>query len=210
MMKPYNYFYDVLKDRLNKAISSDWGSMLVFDTAQVPKSWDVEKWLYYAKVNHLYVQDSFNEGNKGAATGKLAGAMNNNTQKIIAANTGNYIQQLINLLEYVKTEMSEVVGITKQREGQISNRETVGGVERATLQSSHITEWLFAIHDDVKKRVLECFIETAQIACNKQNMKFQYITSDLARKTIEVDGEKFCQCDYGIVMDDSEDVTEQL
>ena len=210
MMKPYNYFYDVLKDRLNKAISSDWGSMLVFDTAQVPKSWDVEKWLYYAKVNHLYVQDSFNEGSKGAATGKLAGAMNNNTQKVIASNTGNYIQQLINLLEYVKTEMSEVVGITKQREGQISNRETVGGVERATLQSSHITEWLFAIHDDVKRRVLECFVETAQIACNKQNMKFQYITSDLARKTIEVDGEKFCQCDYGIVMDDSEDVTEQL
>jgi len=29
--------------------------------------------------------------------------------------------------------MSEAVGITRQREGQISNRETVGGVERATL-----------------------------------------------------------------------------
>jgi hypothetical protein len=29
--------------------------------------------------------------------------------------------------------MSEVAGITRQREGQVSNRETVGGVERATL-----------------------------------------------------------------------------
>jgi hypothetical protein len=29
--------------------------------------------------------------------------------------------------------MAEIVGITRQREGQIANRETVGGVERATL-----------------------------------------------------------------------------
>jgi len=37
-------------------------------------------------------------------------------------------------------EMSEDTGISKQREGQVANRETVGGVERATLQSSYITE----------------------------------------------------------------------
>ena len=68
--------------------------------------------------------------------------------------------------------MSEVVGISKQREGQISNRETVGGVERATLQSSHITEWVFVTHEDVKRRVLDCFIETAKIAMKGRNKKF--------------------------------------
>ena len=72
--------------------------------------------------------------------------------------------------------MSEVVGITRQREGQISNRETVGGVERATLQSSHITEWLFARHDDVKKRALECFLETAKIALKgKKKISIHYV-----------------------------------
>ena len=60
-------------------------------------------------------------------------------------------------------EMSDVAGISRQREGQISNRETVGGVERATLQSSHITEWVFVTHEDVKRRVLEAFLETAKI-----------------------------------------------
>lgn len=210
MMKPYNYLYDVLKDRLNKAIANDWGTMLKLDLSLKPKSWDIEQWMYYAKVNHLMVVDSFNEGNKGAATGKLAGGLNNNTQALVSANTGNYIQQLMNLLEYVKNEMAEVVGITKQREGQISNRETVGGVERATLQSSHITEWLFSIHEDVKRRVLECFIETAKTASNGENLKFRYITSDLAQKTIDIDGKEFCECDYGIVIDDSEDVQEQL
>ena len=68
--------------------------------------------------------------------------------------------------------MSDVAGISKQREGQISNRATVGGVERATLRSSHITEWLFIQHDDVKRRALECFMETAKIALRGRKKKF--------------------------------------
>ena len=210
IMKPYNYFYDVLKDRLNKAIARDWGTIMQVDLSLKPKSWDMEQWMYYAKVNGIAVIDSMNEGTKGAATGKLAGALNTNRQLLVSSNTGNYIQQLMNLLEYCKNEMAEVVGISKQREGQISNRETVGGVERATLQSSHITEWLFAIHEDVKRRVLECFIETAKTASNGNNLKFRYITSDMAQKTIDIPGKEFCECDYGIVIDDSDDVQEQL
>ena len=99
--------------------------------------------------------------------------------------------------------MSEVAGISKQREGQISNRETVGGVERATLQSSHITEWLFTIHDDVKKRVIECFIDTARVAMRGRNMKFRYITPDFATKMIDIDGDEFAENEYGLVVDNS-------
>ena len=39
----------------------------------IPKGWEVEKWLYYAKVHHVAVVDGFKEGNAGAARGKLAG-----------------------------------------------------------------------------------------------------------------------------------------
>jgi hypothetical protein len=100
-------------------------------------------------------------------------------------------------------EMSEVAGISKQREGQISNRETVGGVERATLQSSHITEWLFIIHDDVKRRVLECFLETAKIALKGRSKKFQYLMSDFSMQIVNIDGDEFADADYGLLVDDS-------
>ncbi len=53
--------------------------------------------------------------------------------------------------------MGEIAGVNKQREGQVSNRETLGGIERAVTQSSHITEWWFMKHEDVKKRVLSVF-----------------------------------------------------
>lgn len=202
-MKPYNYLYDVIHDRLNKAIANNWGDILEMDLSKVPKGWTIDKWIYYAKINHLAVIDSFKEGTIGASTGKLAGALNNAGKGMISTNIGNYIQQQINLLEFIKMEMSEVAGITPQREGQISNRETVGGVERATLQSSHITEWLFLIHDDVKRRVLECFLETAKIALRGRSKKFQYILSDTSMRVMDIDGDEFAEADYGLVVDNS-------
>lgn len=203
MMKQYNYLYDAIHDRLNKLMAKNWGKILRLDLARVPKGWDIEKWIYYAKANGLAVEDSFKEGNIGAATGKLVGVLNNASSGVIDAEFGNSIQQQINLLEFIKLEMSEVAGITRQREGQVSNRETVGGVERATLQSSHITEWLFVIHDDVKKRALECFLETAKIAFKGRSKKFSYILSDGSERIADIDGDEFAEADYGLVVDNS-------
>ena len=208
MMKNYNYLYDVVHDRLNKFMAKNWGKILRLDIAKIPKGWDIEKWMYYAKANGLAVEDSFREGNIGAATGKLAGAMNNASSGIIDAEFGNSIQSQINLLEFIKMEMSDVAGISRQREGQISNRETVGGVERATLQSSHITEYLFIQHDDVKKRALECFLETAKIALKGRSKKFQYILSDSSMRVMDIDGDEFAESDYGLLVDNGQGTQE--
>lgn len=209
MMKPYNYLYDAIHDRLNKHLAKNWGKIIQLDLAKVPKGWDVEKWLYFAKTNNLAIVDSFKEGNSGLAKGHLAGSLNNASSGVIDAEMGNIIQQEINLLEFIKMEMSDVVGISKQREGQISNRETVGGVERATLQSSHITEWLFYIHDDVKKRALECFLETAKIALKGRTLKFNHILGTGALQISEIDGDEFAENDYGLIVDSS-NATQEL
>lgn len=207
-MKQYNYLYDAVHDRLNKMMARNWGKIIQLDLAKVPKDWNIEKWMYFAKTSGIAVTDSFKEGNYGKATNILAGSLNNAQSGVIDADWGNNIQQYINILEYIKTEMGEITGINKQREGQVSNRETVGGVERATLQSSHITEWLFVTHDDVKRRVLECFLETAKVAFEGRNKKFEYITSDNSRKVLEIDGSSFAECDYGIVLDNGSGTAE--
>ena len=208
MMKPYAYLYDAIHDRLNKLLAKNWGKIITLDLAKVPAKWDIDKWMYYAKTNNIAVIDSFKEGNIGAATGKLAGALNNASSGVIDAELGNSIQFNLNLLEFIKGEMSDVAGISKQREGQISNRETVGGVERATLQSSHITEWLFTVHDDIKRRVLEAFLETAKIAIKGRSKKFQYILSDGSQRMVDIDGDEFAECDYGILVDNSNGLQE--
>jgi len=199
-MKGYQYLYDAIWDRLNKSIAKNLGKILELDMAKIPKGWDVGKWLYYATTMGIGMINSFNEGSHGAATGKLVGSFNTTGAKQIDLETGSYIQSHIGLLEYIKLEMSELAGITKQREGQISNRETVGGVERSVMQSSHITEWWFMRHESVKKRAITIFLETAKQALKGNNKKVQYILDDLSIEILEVEGNEFADADYGLLV----------
>jgi hypothetical protein len=113
--------------------------------------------------------------------------------------TGSYIQQHIQLLEFIKMEMGEIAGVSAQRQGQIENRETVGGVERSVNQSSHVTEYWFMLHEQCKLRVLETFLETAKIALKGNNKKVQYILDDQSIQILNIEGDEFSDNDYGLV-----------
>lgn len=200
MMKPYNYLYDVVHDRLNRLLARNYGKVMQMNPTMIPEGWEIPKWLHYIKANGIAFVDPFQE----AAKGKPAGSIQ--MSSMIDLETGNSIQFYLNMLEYLKEQVGDIVGITRQREGQIANRETVGGVERATLQSSHTTRWYTAKHDDTKKRVLECFLEVLKAAMRGGSKKIQYITPDGAQKIMEIDGDEFCESDYGLVVDNGYDM----
>jgi len=206
--KNYQYLYDVLWDRLNKAIATNYGKIFELDLAKVPENWEIDKWLHFAVVNKIAVIDSFKEGNHGAATGKLAGSMNTQGGRAIDMETGNYIQQHIQLLEFIKMEMGEIAGVSAQRQGQVSSNETLGGVERSVNQSSHITEFWFHTHEQVKLRVLTAFLETAKVALKGNNKKVQYILDDQSIEMLNIDGEEFSEADYGMVCTSSSKTAE--
>jgi len=208
MMKPYAYMYNKLAYRVDKSIAKYKGPMIEMDLAKKPGEWDLDKWLYYGEeMGYLFV-DSFQEGDKGRAMGKLAGDFNT-TGKIYNPDLGNYIAQTLEMMKYIEDSLGNAVGITRQREGSIDNRETVGGVERSVTQSSHSTEELFLIHDFTKLRALETLLETAKYAYLNGSKVAQYIMeADLAQQIFTIDGELFGEADYGLVMTDSAMQTE--
>lgn len=205
MMKPYSYLYDSVHAKLVDLIATNWGKLVELDLALKPKKWDVDKWMYFARANKVLIKDSFNEGSKGAATGKLAGSLNNASKGVVDADWGQSIQNYMTLLQWIKDSMSDLVGINRQREGNTYSRETVGGIERAVMQSSYITDWLFQQHEDTCRRVLGAFLDEAKGAMLGRSKKFQYILSDGTRRMMEVDGDTFAESDYGIVVDNSQD-----
>jgi hypothetical protein len=202
-MKPYQYLYNVFMYRTELAFAKSKGKISVLDTSRIPDGWDMDKWMYYAEILGWAIEDPFKESNKGSSTGKLAGQMNQNS-KVLDLEMGNYIQQHVMMLGFIKQELGEIAGVTNQRQGQIENRETVGGIERAVTQSSHITEKWFAMHDNTKLRVLETLLETAKYAWrNKNHEKLQYISDEMASIITEIDGEQFNEADYGIMISNS-------
>lgn len=205
MMKPYSYLYDAIAYKMVDLIANNWGTLLEMDLALTPKGWEPDKWLYFARTSHVIVKNSFNEGEKGAATGKLAAGLGNASKGVVPADLGNSIQYYYTLLAQIKSMMGEVVGISPQRLGDVHTTETVGGVERATLQSSYITDWLFQRHDDTIRRTLAAFLETSKAAFRGRTKKFAYFLSDRSMRMMEVDGDEFAESDYGVVIDNSQD-----
>ena len=167
--KPFQYLYDISWYRVNEAMSKYLGSIVELDLAKVPTGWSVTKWLYFARKSGISVVDSFKEGQRGMAKGKLAGSVGNTTGRVLEQRVGDFIQTHIEMMEFAKAQMDEITGVSRQRLGQVENRETVGGVERAVSQSNHITEELFTMHDFCKKRCFQILLETAKIALKGQD-----------------------------------------
>lgn len=205
MMKPYNYLYDAVHAKLVELIATNWGKLLELDLAQKPKNWEVEKWMYFARINKTLIKDSFNEGERGKATGVLSGSLNNASKGVIDADWGNSIQNYLGMLDSIDLKMAKLIGMTPQRMGQVQNRETVGGVERATLQSSYITDYLFQGHDDTVGRTLQAFLEVAKCSFKGRTKEFQYVLSNGSIKIMKIPGDEFNDNDYGVVMDSSND-----
>lgn len=205
LARPYQLLYDATMHRLTDALSKFFGAMPVVDYAWIPEGWNVKKWLYFARKAGIAVRDSFKEGNKGAATGKIAASVGN-TSSTINQPLGDYIQQQINILNYIELQMGRIIGIPPQRLGDIANRETVGGIERAVTQSSFATNELFKIHDNVKKRVLTLLLETSKIAMKDNPQKFQHIGDDYLAQMFEV-GDDIMEEEYGIVLSNENDIT---
>lgn len=209
LMKPYSYLYDATMHRLTDLLSRNRGKVIDLDLSLVPEKWDITDYVKILTAHGISVRDSFREGNAGAAKGKLAGLMNNASSRTIDLDMSQSISALINILVMIEQIMGKAAGITDQREGQIQNRETVGGVERSVLQSSHITEWIFMIHDNLKKRFIEAFIDMCRASLKGTVKKFQYvISSDLAKQIVAVDGDTFSMNSYGLVVDNSYDTQE--
>jgi len=137
----------------------------------------------------------FKETNGATLTNTLA------TQKV-----GDFIQTHIEMMEFAKAQMDEITGVSRQRLGQVENRETVGGVERAVSQSNHITEELFTMHDYCKKRCFQMLIETAKIALKGQSIKFAYIADDQTRQLAEIEGDEFAEEEYGLMVSNDDEI----
>tara|TARA_R110000803_G_scaffold71102_4_gene134152 strand:- start:956 stop:3442 length:2487 start_codon:yes stop_codon:yes gene_type:complete len=202
-MKPYQYLYNVFMYRTEMAFAKAKGRIATLDLAQVPDHWDMDKWMYYAEVNGWAVRDSFKEAKKGAAQGKLAGQMNVQSDTI-NLELGNYIQQHIMMLSFLEAQVGDIAGVSKQRQGQIENRELVGNVERSVTQSSHITEKWFAIHGNVKQKSLALLLDTARLAWREGNRKkIQYVLDDMSTTMVDMDPVEFSSAEYDIFISNS-------
>ncbi len=202
-MKPYQYLYNVYMYRTEQAFAKSYGKILKLPLHLVPDDWDLDQWLNYLFQMNVMVTDGFKEGDKGASQGKLAGSLGGNDNMVADLEMGNYIQQHLMMLQYIKEEMGEIAGVSEQRQGQIEQRELVGNVQRAVTQSAHITEKWFKVHENFKSRVLTLLLETAKYAYKGNTHKRQMLMDDMTNVLFDIPGDELMEADYGLFLSNS-------
>ena len=197
MTREYQYLYNALMTRLELGMAKDKGKIARLDLSLIPDGWEMDKWMYYAEVLGYQVVDPFNEGQKGAALGRLAGAMNQNSP-VIDLEQGQYLQRTLLMADFIARRVEDITGVNPQRKGAVDNRETVGGVERAVTQSSMSTEKWFALHDNVRTRALKMWLELAKFAWKDENFKRPFVMDDGSMGILDFDYEQFVEAEYGV------------
>lgn len=199
LVKHHQYLYNIIMYKMELEIAKAKGKKMIMDIAQIPRSQgiDMQKWLYYFDTIGIGFINSFEEGK-----GKFSGQVSQFNQfSNIDMTLSESIGQYINILSKIEEMASDLMGVTKQRQGSISSTETVGGVERSVMQSSNITEPLFYIHNELKKCVLTQLIECAKVAY-PEGKKINYILDNAQRIFLTIT-DKFSNADYGVFVTNS-------
>ncbi len=195
-MKPYQYMYNILMYNTELFISKNWGKIMKFPLNEIPKNWDMDKWMSFVKGMNISFIDMFKPGSE--LNPNINNAHVQSYNNVIDMEMGNSIQLYLDMAQYVKQELGEISGVNSQRQGQIESRELVGSVERAMTQTSHITEFWFDTHEQTKLRALTVLLEAGKIAYQGTNRKVQYVLDDLSTKLSTIDGDEFAESEYGL------------
>lgn len=188
ILKPLQYMYIVLWYRLELAIARDKGKVVNMDITQIPKSMNISpaKWMHYLSSVGVNFINPYEEGwNIPGREGGKPAQFNQITA--LDLTMSNVIAEYIQLMDKIEELAGTISGITQQREGAVSISEMVGNVERSVVQSSHITEPLFWVHNQCKRRVLNMLLNTAKGAWEETGkQKLQYIFDNGERAFLDI------------------------
>lgn len=199
-MKPFQYLYFVVMHKMKQILAADKPPLTSIDMSMIPKTLTNEQWLYYYNQGlGFYDPNQNNGGNPNGISGQRGPAFTED--RSVMAHVSNYIQ----ILAAIDEQISEVSGVTRQREGQTSSNEAVTNAQQNITQSSHITETLFHAHNCLWEEVLTSLLETAQLCYKDNPQKIPVVLDDMSRAIIELSDETLNKTMAVFITDDPND-----
>ncbi len=196
-MKPFQYLYFIVAHKLKKLIAQDKGKIFHFDTTMLDPKLGWEKTLYYlTQMNIDFFNPLQNADTPGwSQRGKVTGSTD--------MSTGNHIMNYVNLLNAIDGQISDVAGVSRQREGQVGPTEAVTNAQSNIQMSAVITEVYFHTHNKLWEKVLSSFIQVVQEVYKNKSLTKQFVLDDMSIQTLEISPDTFLNTDLGVFVSDS-------
>lgn len=188
MMKPFQVIYNICMNQLYELLEKEIGNVASVNIRRVPRvkdgarEDDIDLWEMEAKSRGVLFDDDSPENTKAPVT-------NQSVAKAIDLTRTNEIQTRYNLAIQIKNECWELIGMSKERLGNVSASQSATGTNTAVQQSYSQTEPLFVGHEYVMGQVYQAILDASQyIESNKPMSTISYVTSEGESAFIQVNG----------------------
>lgn len=182
--------YNVLNyhRELMLAVSGVRGTIM--DITQKPDGMSKEEWMYFKKLGTMWIE-----------TVKKSGRQSTFNQ------FGNYddsvspaIQYIDNMMANTDEMLGNVIGVGRQRQGQVIASDQVATFQQSIQQNSLITEIIYADHDETEKRALEAAYNLASKYIYKDGGVYDYKTDDLSLATLKIPANLLDKYDFRFIV----------
>jgi hypothetical protein len=188
LMKPFQVIYNIGMNQIYKLLEKEIGNVAVANVRRVPRvkdgdgSDDIDIWEMEAKERGILFDDDSPENTKAPVS-------NQSVLRNVDLTRSAEIQSRYNLVQQMKSECWELVGLSRQRMGSVSASETATGINTAMQQSYSQTEPLFVAHEYVLGQVYQAIVDAAlYIESAKPQSTISYITGEGAAAFCQVNG----------------------
>lgn len=200
-MMPFQILYNIVHYRLELTLAKNKDKLTIMPLGLIPDSEGMDMFdsMYYAdSTGYLF----FDETKKNAIQALQY-------VKTLDASLSQHIRFAADLLQEIKTNLEDFLGISRQRKGQISSSDGLGNSERAIFQSSIITEIIFSKFDRFQQREMQGFLDLSRHAWRK-GKKGQYISSEMENTMFEIPEEVYANSELGVFVKISSKEAEKL
>ena len=187
LMKPFQVLYNVCMNQLYKLLEKEVGKVQLMSIRHIPIPKDgdaqdaLDMWEMEARNRGVVFIDDSPENLKAPSSF-------NQFTSLDLTRTSE-IQARYTLAQQLKSECWELVGMSKQRMGDVSASESATGTNTAIQQSYSQTEPLFIAHEYVMGQLYQAIIDAAlYVESSKPQSTLSYITSEGESAFVQVNG----------------------
>lgn len=203
--RPYQLIFNVLHYQLERAINKNKGKVMVIPQGLIPKGvngWDEEKFMYYTDASGMMIIDE---------TSPTAGIALQGI-KMLDMSLAAYAKDSIELMQYIKQEYWDLIGMNRQRYGDSKASDGKGVTEQAIFRSALISDELFRKFEKFQEKDYAGLLDLSKLAY-LNGKKAKYVNSRGREAFLELNADDALfklESDYNVHVKNSAKETERI
>jgi len=168
--RPYQVIYNILHYQFEKTINKNKDKIVVIPQGIIPKGkggWNEEKFMYYAHANSMMVVDE----TRPTASLAMQGI------KVLDMGLAQYAKESIDLMQSIKNEWWEAIGMNRQRYGDSKASDGKAVSEQAIFRSAIISDELNRKFEKFMEKDYAGLLDLSKLAYIN-GKKGKYVNSD--------------------------------